>query len=281
VTVGSAPTEVHLAVPALRSEDYAVVRVLGPTGEPAPSPQFVAGMYDGRSSTASGGVTVLTQPDGSYRLLHAELGEVPVGGRRWVEVILRGFGSRLVEYAPGSAADFTVRFEPTASLRLKVRAIEARYQGRILARLDWRRAVSGRGPLMQAAPRPVPAGTEPVLLEQLQPGEYDVVLGLGGGVRQSGGMQELSRSSVTLASGENAVEVDVPPLHEVGIRVPQAGSLVVFRRDRGSSWVLNAQVPAGTDRVVADGLPAGDYSAHCGSATAEFTVPGTAEVVLR
>ncbi len=86
-----------------------------------------------------------------------------------------------------------------------------------------------------------------------------------------------ARTPVTVRAGRNPLAVPVPVLYRVAVSGVD-GSARLSKKGE-PYWTMSATADA-EGRVAFDGLPEGAYQVQCGQKSAEFDLPGTAEVRL-
>ena len=198
------------------------------------------------------------------------LGEVPADARRWIHVAAGALGSRRVEFGPTEALDVVIRLEDPVALAVEVHGVLERHVGRVHVRLDeGEKGHHGRS---------VAVGSDgKVTIKGVQPGKKSLVL-----LIQSGDETiEIERRELDVVRAGDPVVVEMPALHAVTFVGAESRLLSVRREGTNRSHFTMLRIPAGSDRVTLDTLPAGDYLAHSGPRQAKFSLPGPAEVVLR
>lgn len=148
--------------------------------------------------------------------------------------------------------------------------IPARYDGRMQLRLE--PVIEGSKQRGHSGNPTAVSGNGHVQVEGLQPGRYAALIL----VLVGGRPQQVARTEIEVAAGSLRHALPLPALHAVTLVGAEAGHAHISSVDRsgGSSWFAPIQVPADSEGVTVDGLPAGEYQASNGSRRVTFRVPG-------
>lgn len=245
---------------------------------------------EGRSNNY--GLNTRIQPDGALALFGASrFYEDWNQGDRWFLVAEHNLlGESRIELSEGQRQVKWV-FQPPGSIDVRI----AGFQGspyaenltvQMYAVVNKGDGVDYRGPEGRGDRSPDSSGE--VHLTGLAPGLYSARLMLSNSRRGWGGQRALDTRDIEIQSGENAIDLSVPALHDLAIYVPdgQEGRTVwaVPIQEEGSNpgfWGYN-QATLGADlRARIEGLPAGRYtvSAQGQNRSQTVDVPG-GEVVI-
>jgi hypothetical protein len=271
VEVGHEPVDVEIRVPPLSRDEYAILRVTGPDRKPLTSLNVTTG-YVSDHGASSGGSVVIDRPGGEKWVLHHEGGvSTAEGGKLWITVSHPAYGSKTVEYAPGAAPTFDVRFAEPGTLDVDVPGLAGGpYVGRVQATL-----MSGGEERVSRGDRRTEKPDEHGHLQftGVQPGPYVVLLQMAD---RHGWGQDLARKEVTASAGANRVAIPLPALYEVTLEGIQ-GHTWIQREEKGAVRMRTIS-NASEGRAILDGLPAGTYTAHSGGTSVTFTLPGATTV---
>lgn len=285
VKLESSPVDRDLQLPPLDATAIVLVRVFGPDGAPLTDPEFLQTCEtDGSSSSQS--VDPIPLSDGSFAIL-PDRSRRPCDSRdakHSIEVRSQVYGTREVEYEPGSGDPVIVRFDELAMLTLELEGEREADRGLLSLFLD--RAEGESSPSSSAVRLPGGSFEFP----PVEPGSYKIVFMLQIHVTWgSSGGGEFMTHRVELSRGENHLSFPAPRLHDLTVIVPGAtGSTRIHLRRRApdrSGWTglqLNEQPVDDTGRTFFEAIPAGGYTllteAGYGEGEMDFEISGDATI---
>ncbi len=291
-----------LAVPALDVTDHVIVRVVGPDGAPLRDVRFTTGRNAGDNGS-SGTTEAVTLPDGSYRVPHHDPTEAnsswsggdegavrPEDVKWWVRADSRSLGAREARYRPGVDRELTIQYPAPAKLDLLVRGGESgNVAGRLAAGLE--ATASKDDDLQPEWMHQHDENTEELdasarcTLVAGEAGTYRLSLWSRTGDTHAYNSRILGRWPVTLAAGENSLEIDLPVLRDLVVTADEPAKLddMSLRRwdDVLRRWEWAGECTRTGDRKVYPGLPAGRYRLESPDGEMQLALPVAGEVRFR
>jgi len=255
---------------------YVVVRVEGPGGEPIDDVEIETAVRS-KNRSSSGGGAWQRSGRGLFRVFHhAADPEADADAAYSLTVTSRTCGSREVTYRRGEDREVVVRFLQPGQLTVTIAGYAGSgREGTLSLSLGRAPDDSRRGGRSEREAAIDAKGR--AVFPALDPGDYEVSLQIGS--RWSG--RSLSRTRVTVASGENAVEIAIPSVHTLTVRCPEMrqGQRIELRQKRGLSF----EAHVGEDgRAVFENVPAGDYLLQePRGKNMEVSIPAQREVEFR
>ena len=268
VEVRAGLLEHELIVPPLDPADYVVLRIRGPSGKPIPNASIRTGYYTPNSSS-SGSSPVVEKGEGVYYVLHHAHQWGKADDETWyVEVTAGALGKMRVEYDARTTRSLDLDFEEPARLEIQVKGVRgSAYEDAVHVAV-----AQGGG---QAAGVACDRNGKGVATG-LQPGEAELTIQVGTGHWRT----TVHSESTRLASGDNRITLQLPPLYSVTLR-NATGTVWVRAAESENRPRFHRHVTSAEGEAVIDALPAGEYTARCGLSSATFRVPGTSIVELR
>ncbi|MEQ8766891.1 MAG: carboxypeptidase regulatory-like domain-containing protein [Planctomycetota bacterium] len=253
VEVSSGVRRHDLSLPPLDPGRVIAVRATGPKGEPVPDLSFrleVATSQNRQTSTADATI----RPDGTYWILQEDAARSVLSGEVKGGVTLRVlspvYGERIVVVEPAPNPSVDVTFGTQATLTVSVQGDLDSVVGGLEIRVQ---AAGDEDNGYRSGKKVVSDTTE---LGPLQPGSYTLALVNRNGLR-------LDQADVYVQEGGNTARLEVPPLYEVTVLMPEdlrgAGVLLAKTGEGGGMQFNQRRDPDSDGRVVYNNVPAGDY----------------------
>ncbi|MEZ6010046.1 MAG: hypothetical protein R3F05_20115 [Planctomycetota bacterium] len=271
MTVGPGLTDFEITVPLPQRSEYAILRVRGPDGKALAPQAFRTRFTTKGQSGSSSGVPYVERPDGEYWVFHQPVDGTPEGGRYTITVDHRDLGSRVVTYEAGDEVDEEVRFEEPAFVDLSLPGLARSGLGE-RARVWLGNPDAGRG---DARLGRTAVGDGPVRFTHLQPGLHQVRLLIAFGKDDT---LAVVAGEVDVRSGEQALRIDMPELHDVAFEGLAPPASLVWIADEGRERYSISVGPLAGGSAKLTSLPAGRYELRSGGKTVPFTLPGTSLV---
>jgi hypothetical protein len=269
VEVGPGLTEHTLEVPPLEEDEYVVLLIRGPDGEPIANASIGTG-YVSDSSSSSGSSPLVNRGDGEYWVMHHRHGwRESDKGTYWIAATTKNYGTKRVEYVPGRTHLLKIDFEPPASADVLVKGVAGSdYEGSTKIFLFQGKHTSTGQTSCDSEGK--------ARIDGIQPGEYDLKIVIG--VDHWGA--PVHTETIRLKPGTNSIVTELPPLYSVTVRGAEGYAWVQRVEREGTPSHFHKNVQSAEGEAVFDGLPAGEYTAQSGSKQATFRVPGARIVVL-
>lgn len=287
--------EIVMVIPPPAREEYIVVWVKDPSGEPIrKGVDFRLQAKWGNGSSSRGGSGTIT-PEGWWRLPHFPDGDGPKNRADavWTVTVTHDrWGSATGSFAMGPASELTLQFQEVATVEVVVDGL-ATHPAKALLGASITPFVEGND--SWGNDRSLLASPNGFSATAIQPGKYSVTLSLTAGDHDS---LELQAQTVTVAPGANTVRFQIPALYSLTISVPASepdtsvwlsqsedtGSTVAPARRRYFSSLYRSTNQQ--KQVVFEYLPAGRYSVSVSSngvqnySSQEISLPGPALVTM-
>ncbi|MCA8961158.1 MAG: hypothetical protein KDC38_11625, partial [Planctomycetes bacterium] len=263
--------EVHFAAPRLDPSQFAIVRSYGPRGQVLRSLSYQVTL-----SSPSGDDTITPQsqprPDGGTWLDLRGDGqeESEPGPTRTLTVVSPRYGRATVPVPPGAPAEIDVHFSEPAFVDVDVRGeLPSSVRNRLVVELA--NVTESRYSVFADASR-VLGGRDRVRLGPVAPGAHQITAKLVSRFVD----RPLARYPVEVVSGDNTIEISIPPLHRLVVRVPEGVTTVTASPPSGHRFVpfggfgSEARVLGGEATFTL--LPAETYTIRAEGREGEMTV---------
>jgi len=291
--------EITLVIPPPAREDYLMLWVKDPTGNPIRKDVRIHTRVQSKSGGSSGsGNAASAMLDGWWRLKHHGR-EEPVGKSEdatWtITVSHDAYGIMTEQYKPGPASELTVQFQQPATVEIVVDGMQGHAaKDLLIARLAPVVEANSNRSVSDIRLTPTDTG---FVTSAMQPGKFTAHLMLNGGSGSYSAL-ELSKVEVTAVAGKNTVRLSAPPLYSVTFSLPgvRAGARVNVNRvkderssdgmGRWSREETQSRTVDDTRIAIFEHLPAGRYQVSVSNTgnqsyrETEITLPGQSVVVL-
>lgn len=262
VDVSDAVVEVELVIPALAAQDYLAFRVYGPEGSLAKDCDLRVRYAQADGRTRSRSAQTLPQADGSLRLLltprNADDPNLNDGRDLTIEVISKDYGTRSVEWSPGSPRELDVHFAPPAQITVTIPGyVGSGLEGRLELAVVTDAAATARAVRRLRGDQDGIDAHGVQELGPFEPGEYILRLSLSTGRFRS---RMLAEVPVVLVAGMNQGTIAIPPLYTVTVRTQLEKGTSLRLRKVGTPGSLRDGVQVDAEGVaVFDAIAAGEY----------------------
>ena len=281
VSVTNELVKLDLEIPALDKSDYLVLWVHGPDGKAINDGVSVSCEVKSATGSSSNGIEEIKRSDGSlWCTLGENVEEAGPDAEITLNVSTQKFGTRSKKIERDQS-EVTIEFVEPAFLDVTING----YAG------------SGHEGLLKLALSKSDSrhhwGTSPrdnsidengaQTLGPREPGDYKLLLQIERKRHQS---KTLSSTDVSLTSGKNSIEIDIPQLHTLTVRTPglTKGSRVMIRSASGErSFNSNDSRVDENERIVFEELAPGEYVLQTFGpkfGQMNVTVPAGGEVVF-
>lgn len=270
--VGNRMTTCDLEVTRIDPEDYVVLHVFGPNGEPV-TDLDIDTSYETSTSSSSGGGTWARRDDGAYIVFHHGH-DFEDGGTYKIEATSKEYGRKSVSYKRGETHELEIHFRAAAQMEVEVRGFAdhphaTSFTFALIAKDD-------DSPVQSKAPD----ATGALTLGPLETGEYELVTYVS---EEAHERIVAERQAVTLRPGTNRITVALPRLYPLTIMADAGTQLLLSRIDDAERGRM-AKKCNDNGRAAFAALPAGRYqilSWGPGGGQMEVTLPGPALVTFK